>query len=91
MAIRTIRKRQVVENLENPHWEALTEETQRALQLTARLPFIHSYYLAGGVFVVIYQIYLHIPQRIIWFRQKIPSTEPTFLLLYTSKALRLIR
>ncbi len=37
-----------MESLENPHWEALTEETQRALQLTARLPFISSYYLAGG-------------------------------------------
>lgn len=34
--------------LANPHWEALTPETQQAFHLAATLPFLHRYYLAGG-------------------------------------------
>ena len=35
-------------NLSNPHWEALTADTQAALRLLGRLPFIQRFYLAGG-------------------------------------------
>jgi hypothetical protein len=34
--------------LSQPHWEALTIETQEAFHLVSRLPFIQRYYLAGG-------------------------------------------
>ena len=34
--------------LSQPHWEALTGETQEAYHLVSRLPFIQRYYLAGG-------------------------------------------
>lgn len=34
--------------MSNPHWEALTPETQEAFRQAARLPFITSFYLAGG-------------------------------------------
>ena len=34
--------------LANPHWEALTPETQQAFHLAATLPFLNRYYLAGG-------------------------------------------
>lgn len=34
--------------LSQPHWEALTAETQNAFYLVSQLPFIHRYYLAGG-------------------------------------------
>ena len=34
--------------LSQPHWEALTVETQEAFHLVSRLPFIQRYYLAGG-------------------------------------------
>lgn len=34
--------------LSQPHWEALTAETQNAFHLVSQLPFIHRYYLAGG-------------------------------------------
>ena len=37
-----------MESLSNPHWEALTPETRDAFHLIARLPFIQSFYLAGG-------------------------------------------
>ena len=32
----------------HPHWEALTPATLRAFYQAARLPFISSFYLAGG-------------------------------------------
>lgn len=32
----------------NPHWEALTTETQHAYRLVSQLPFIRRFYLAGG-------------------------------------------
>ena len=35
-------------NLSEPHWEALTAETQNAFHLVSRLPFIQRFYLAGG-------------------------------------------
>ncbi len=31
-----------------PHWQALTPETRQAFQISAALPFIQRYYLAGG-------------------------------------------
>ena len=31
-----------------PHWQALTPETRLAFQISASLPFIQRYYLAGG-------------------------------------------
>jgi hypothetical protein len=34
--------------LPQPHWEALTAETQNAFHLLSKLPFIRRYYLAGG-------------------------------------------
>jgi len=34
--------------LDNPHWEALTPETQQAFHKAASLPFISQFYLAGG-------------------------------------------
>jgi hypothetical protein len=34
--------------LANPHWEALTPETQQAFYKAASLPFISQFYLAGG-------------------------------------------
>ncbi len=34
--------------LSNPHWEALTAETQNAFHLLSRLPFVRRFYLAGG-------------------------------------------
>jgi len=34
--------------LSQPHWEALTAETQNAFHLVSQLPFIQRYYLAGG-------------------------------------------
>ena len=34
--------------LTNPHWEALTPETQQAFHKAASLPFISQFYLAGG-------------------------------------------
>jgi hypothetical protein len=34
--------------LTNPHWEALTPETQQAFYQAASLPFIGQFYLAGG-------------------------------------------
>ncbi|MCU0489838.1 MAG: nucleotidyl transferase AbiEii/AbiGii toxin family protein [Anaerolineales bacterium] len=34
--------------MNNPHWEALTPETILAFKQIAHLPFIDSYYLAGG-------------------------------------------
>lgn len=37
-----------MESLKNPHWEALTPETREAYHQVARLPFIKSFYLAGG-------------------------------------------
>jgi len=37
-----------MESLNNPHWEALTPETRDAFHKVARLPFIKSFYLAGG-------------------------------------------
>lgn len=32
----------------NPHWQALTPETRQAFEISAALPFIQRYYLAGG-------------------------------------------
>jgi hypothetical protein len=32
----------------NPHWEALTDETQNAFHLVSGLTFIQRFYLAGG-------------------------------------------
>jgi hypothetical protein len=32
----------------DPHWEALTSETQQAFHIIASLDFINSFYLAGG-------------------------------------------
>jgi hypothetical protein len=40
--------------LSHPHWEALTDETQQAFHLAARLPFIQRYYLAGGTGLALY-------------------------------------
>ena len=37
-----------MEFLSNPHWEALTPETREAFHQVAHLPFIKSFYLAGG-------------------------------------------
>jgi hypothetical protein len=37
-----------MESLSNLHWEALTPETRQAFHQVARLPFIKSFYLAGG-------------------------------------------
>ena len=37
-----------MESLSNPHWESLTNETRQAFHQVARLPFIKSFYLAGG-------------------------------------------
>jgi hypothetical protein len=37
-----------MESLSNPHWEALTLETREAFHQVAYLPFIKSFYLAGG-------------------------------------------
>jgi predicted nucleotidyltransferase component of viral defense system len=34
--------------LSQPHWEALTAETQNAFHLVSKLPFIRRFYLAGG-------------------------------------------
>lgn len=34
--------------LSNPHWEALTAETQNAFRLMSSLPFVQHFYLAGG-------------------------------------------
>jgi len=34
--------------LSNPHWEALTADTQLAFQLAGKLSFIQHFYLAGG-------------------------------------------
>jgi hypothetical protein len=34
--------------LADPHWEALTPETQKAFERVAQVPFIPEYYLAGG-------------------------------------------
>jgi hypothetical protein len=31
-----------------PHWQALTPETRQAFEISATLPFIQRYYLAGG-------------------------------------------
>ena len=40
--------------LANPHWEALTLETQEALQRVSEFPFIHRFYLAGGTGLALY-------------------------------------
>ena len=37
-----------MESLSNPRWEALTPATRQAFHQVARLPFIKSFYLAGG-------------------------------------------
>jgi hypothetical protein len=37
-----------MESLSNPHWEALTPATRQAFHQVACLPFIKSFYLAGG-------------------------------------------
>jgi len=37
-----------MESLNQPHWESLTPATRQAFYQVARLPFIHSFYLAGG-------------------------------------------
>ncbi len=37
-----------MESLKNQHWEALTPKTREAYHQVARLPFIRSFYLAGG-------------------------------------------
>lgn len=37
-----------MEPLSNPRWEALTPATRQAFHQVARLPFIKSFYLAGG-------------------------------------------
>ena len=37
-----------MESLNNPHWESLTTETRQAFHQVASLPFIKSFYLAGG-------------------------------------------
>ena len=37
-----------MKSLSNPHWESLTNETRQAFHQVARLPFIKSFYLAGG-------------------------------------------
>lgn len=37
-----------MESLSHPHWETLTPATLRAFHQVARLPFITSFYLAGG-------------------------------------------
>ena len=37
-----------MESMSKPHWEALTPETREAFHHVARLPFIQSFYLAGG-------------------------------------------
>jgi hypothetical protein len=34
--------------LTQPHWEALTPQTQDAFRLTAHLPLVDDFYLAGG-------------------------------------------
>jgi hypothetical protein len=41
-------------NFANPHWEALTEETQRAFNLVSRLDLIKRFYLAGGTGLALY-------------------------------------
>lgn len=35
--------------LPNPHWKALTPETQQAYRIIADLEFIHDFYLLGGL------------------------------------------
>ncbi len=37
-----------MESLTNPHWEALTSATRQAFDQVAHLPFMGSFYLAGG-------------------------------------------
>jgi hypothetical protein len=37
-----------MESMRHPHWETLTPATLRAFHQVARLPFITSFYLAGG-------------------------------------------
>jgi Nucleotidyl transferase AbiEii toxin, Type IV TA system len=37
-----------MESLSNPHWEALTPATRQVFHQVGRLPFIKSFYLAGG-------------------------------------------
>lgn len=37
-----------MESMTHPHWEALTPATLQAFKQVARLPFITSFYLAGG-------------------------------------------
>jgi hypothetical protein len=37
-----------MESLIDPHWEALTSTTREAFEIMARLPFLRSFYLAGG-------------------------------------------
>jgi hypothetical protein len=37
-----------MESMSQPHWEALTPATRQAFAQVARLPFITSFYLAGG-------------------------------------------
>lgn len=44
-----------MESLSNPHWEALTPATRQAFQQLARLPFIKSFYLAGGTGLALHQ------------------------------------
>lgn len=34
--------------LENPHWEALTSNTQKAFHVLSHIDIIHNFYLAGG-------------------------------------------
>ena len=41
-------------NLSEPHWEALTAETQNAFHLVSRLPFVQRFYLAGGTGLALY-------------------------------------
>ena len=43
-----------MESLSNPHWEALTPKTRDAFHQMARLPFIKSFYLAGGTGLALY-------------------------------------
>lgn len=40
--------------LPNPHWKALTPETQQAYRIIADLEFIHDFYLAGGTGLALY-------------------------------------
>jgi hypothetical protein len=43
-----------MESMSQPHWEALTPATRVAFQQVARLPFITSFYLAGGTGLSLY-------------------------------------